>query len=121
EAPVAAAGPAAPGAPGRGEKALEKFTADLTEQARAGRIDPILGRDREIREVIDILMRRRQNNPIIVGEAGVGKTALVEGLALRVAAGDVPPPLADIRLLGLDLSAMQAGASVKGEFENRLK
>jgi type VI secretion system protein VasG len=122
EAPLASAVAAGePGAPGRGEKALEKYTADLTEQARAGKIDPILGRDREIREVIDILMRRRQNNPIIVGEAGVGKTALVEGLALRIATGDVPPPLKDIRLLGLDLAAMQAGASVRGEFENRLK
>jgi type VI secretion system protein VasG len=114
-------GTAEAGATGQGEKALEKFTADLTEQARSGRIDPVLGRDREIREVIDILMRRRQNNPIIVGEAGVGKTALVEGLALRIAAGDVPPPLREIRLLALDLAAMQAGASVRGEFENRLK
>jgi len=122
-APMTAAGSAAGegGAPGGAEKALAKFTTDLTAEAKAGKIDPILGRDREIREVIDILMRRRQNNPIIVGEAGVGKTALVEGLALRIAAGDVPPMLKDVRLLSLDLAAMQAGASVKGEFENRLK
>ena len=101
--------------------ALEKFTTDLTAEARAGKIDPVHGRDQEIRQVVDILMRRRQNNPMIVGEAGVGKTALVEGLALRIAAGDVPPPLLGIRLLTLDIAAMQAGASVRGEFENRLK
>jgi type VI secretion system protein VasG len=112
ELPVATEQPAATG---------DKFTTDLTEQAKAGRIDPVLGRDREIRELVDILMRRRQNNPIVVGEAGVGKTALVEGLALRIAAGDVPPPLKDVRLLALDLASMQAGASVKGEFESRLK
>ncbi|HYI83787.1 MAG TPA: type VI secretion system ATPase TssH [Acetobacteraceae bacterium] len=110
-----------PASPNRGETALDKFTADLTAQAKAGSIDPVQGRDREIREVVDILMRRRQNNPMVVGEAGVGKTALVEGLALRIAAGDVPPPLRDVRLLSLDLAAMQAGASVRGEFENRLK
>ena len=104
-----------------GGKALDRFTTDLTGQAAAGKLDPVLGRDREIREVVDILMRRRQNNPIIVGEAGVGKTALVEGLALRIAAGDVPPALKDVRLLALDLAAMQAGASVRGEFESRLK
>lgn len=124
EAATAATEPApeagAPAAEGGG-KALDKYTADLTEQARAGKIDPVLGRDREIREVVDILMRRRQNNPIVVGEAGVGKTALVEGLALRIAAGDVPPVLKEVRLLALDLASMQAGASVKGEFENRLK
>jgi len=101
--------------------ALEKFTTDLTAEASAAKIDPVYGRDREIRQVVDILMRRRQNNPMIVGEAGVGKTALVEGLALRIAAGDVPPPLRGIRLLTLDVAAMQAGASVRGEFENRLK
>ncbi|MGD9510156.1 MAG: type VI secretion system ATPase TssH, partial [Geminicoccaceae bacterium] len=111
--------PSADGA--AGGKALDRFTADLTAQAASGKLDPVLGRDREIREVIDILMRRRQNNPIIVGEAGVGKTALVEGLALRIAAGDVPPALKDVRLLALDLASMQAGASVRGEFENRLK
>ena len=104
-----------------GGKALDRFTTDLTGQAAAGKLDPVLGRDREIREVVDILMRRRQNNPIIVGEAGVGKTALVEGLALRIATGDVPPALKDVRLLALDLAAMQAGASVRGEFESRLK
>jgi type VI secretion system protein VasG len=108
--PVAGIGPA-----------LEKYTTDLTAEASAGKIDPVHGRDREIRQVVDILMRRRQNNPMIVGEAGVGKTALVEGLALRIAAGDVPPPLRGIRLLTLDVAAMQAGASVRGEFENRLK
>ncbi|HWS73109.1 MAG TPA: type VI secretion system ATPase TssH, partial [Thermoanaerobaculia bacterium] len=101
--------------------ALERFTIDLTADARAGRIDPIRGRDVEIRQVIDILTRRRQNNPILVGEAGVGKTAVVEGFALRVAAGDVPPPLRDITLLVLDLGLLQAGASLKGEFEQRLK
>ncbi len=100
---------------------LDRFTADLTAQARAGRIDPILGRDAEIRQVIDILTRRRQNNPILTGEAGVGKTAVVEGLALRIAAGDVPPPLADVALRTLDLGLLQAGAGVKGEFENRLR
>jgi type VI secretion system protein VasG len=108
--------PAAPGGQG-----LDRFTTDLTEAARAGNIDPVRGREAEIREVVDILMRRRQNNPIVVGEAGVGKTALVEGLALRIAAGEVPPCLRDVRLLALDLAAMQAGASVKGEFESRLK
>jgi type VI secretion system protein VasG len=109
-----------PPAPG-GDSALARFTRNLTEAAGKGEIDPVLGRDSEIRELIDILMRRRQNNPIIVGEAGVGKTALVEGLALRLASGDVPPMLKDVQLLLLDLSAMQAGASVRGEFENRLK
>ncbi len=102
-------------------EALAKYSVDLTATARAGADRPRVGRDAEIREVIDILMRRRQNNPIIVGEAGVGKTALVEGFALRIAAGDVPPMLKDVRLLALDLAAMQAGASVKGEFENRLQ
>ena len=115
ETPVSATAPATEGS------ALDTFTTDLTAQARAGEIDPVHGRAREIREVVDILMRRRQNNPIIVGEAGVGKTALVEGLALRIAAGDVPPPLRDVRLLTLDIAAMQAGASVRGEFEKRLK
>jgi type VI secretion system protein VasG len=123
ELTAAAAAPAPAGAEAatRPEEALERYTTDLTEQARAGKIDPVIGRDREIREVIDILMRRRQNNPIIVGEAGVGKTALVEGLAQRIAGGDVPPALAEVRLLSLDLAAMQAGAAVRGEFEDRLK
>lgn len=112
----------APAADGSGAtQALDRYTSDLTGQAAAGKLDPVLGRDREIREIIDILMRRRQNNPIIVGEAGVGKTALVEGLALRIAVGDVPPFLREVRLLALDLASMQAGASVRGEFESRLK
>ncbi|CAJ0820916.1 type VI secretion system ATPase TssH [Ralstonia flaminis] len=101
--------------------ALDQFTVDLTQSAREGRIDPVIGRDAEIRQVIDILMRRRQNNPILTGEAGVGKTAVVEGLALRVAANDVPPPLQGVTLRTLDMGLLQAGASVKGEFENRLK
>ncbi len=101
--------------------ALEQFTIDLTARARAGKIDPILGRDTEIRQVIDILTRRRQNNPILTGEAGVGKTAVVEGFAVRIAEGDVPPALKDVVLRTLDLGLLQAGAGVKGEFENRLK
>jgi type VI secretion system protein VasG len=101
--------------------ALDRYTVDLTAQARAGEIDPILGRDGEIRQVIDILTRRRQNNPILTGEAGVGKTAVVEGLALRIAAGDVPAPLAHVSLRTLDLGLLQAGAGIKGEFENRLR
>lgn len=101
--------------------ALDQFTIDLTAQARAGKIDPILGRDSEIRQMIDILTRRRQNNPILTGEAGVGKTAVVEGFALRVASGDVPPALRDVTLRVLDLGLLQAGAGMKGEFENRLK
>lgn len=101
--------------------ALDQFTVDLTQAAREGRIDPVIGRDAEIRQVVDILMRRRQNNPILTGEAGVGKTAVVEGLALRVAANDVPPPLRGVTLRTLDMGLLQAGASVKGEFENRLK
>ncbi|MEX0302186.1 MAG: type VI secretion system ATPase TssH [Leisingera sp.] len=110
----------APGAMGKGE-ALEQFCTDLTAQAKAGEIDPIVGRDEEIRQIVDILMRRRQNNPILTGEAGVGKTAVVEGFALRIARGDVPPALADVRLLVLDVGLLQAGASMKGEFENRLR
>ncbi len=101
--------------------ALDKYAIDLTARARAGEIDPILGRDPEIRQVIDILTRRRQNNPILTGEAGVGKTAAVEGFALKVVAGDVPDALKPIRLMSLDLGLLQAGAGVKGEFENRLK
>jgi type VI secretion system protein VasG len=104
-----------------GHTALDKYTQDLTADARAGRIDPIRGRDLEIRQVIDILTRRRQNNPILVGEAGVGKTAIAEGFALRVAAGEVPRPLREIVLRILDLGLLQAGAGVKGEFEERLK
>jgi type VI secretion system protein VasG len=104
-----------------GSTALDQFTIDLTAQARAGKIDPVLGRDAEIRQVIDILTRRRQNNPILTGEAGVGKTAVVEGFALRVAAGDVPAALKDVTVRTLDLGLLQAGAGIKGEFENRLK
>lgn len=100
---------------------LDQFCTDLTAQARTGKIDPILGRDAEIRQMIDILTRRRQNNPILTGEPGVGKTAVVEGLALRIAAGDVPPALKGVKLVSLDLGLLQAGAGVKGEFENRLK
>src|SRR6185369_16572858 len=102
-------------------KSLDQFTEDLTAKARAGKIDPVLGRDFEIRQVIDILTRRRQNNPILTGEAGVGKTAVVEGFALRIAQGDVPPPLKKVSVRTLDLGLLQAGAGVKGEFENRLK
>jgi type VI secretion system protein VasG len=101
--------------------ALDQFTVDLTARAKEGKIDPVLGRDSEIRQVIDILTRRRQNNPILTGEAGVGKTAVVEGLALRIATGDVPPPLKHVSLRSLDLALLQAGAGVKGEFESRLK
>ncbi len=100
---------------------LDQYTVDLTGNARKGKIDPVLGRDAEIRQVIDILTRRRQNNPILTGEAGVGKTAVVEGFALRVAQGDVPPPLKNVHVRTLDLALLQAGAGVKGEFENRLK
>ncbi len=101
--------------------ALDQFTTNLTERAREGRIDPVIGRDTEIRQVIDILMRRRQNNPILTGEAGVGKTAVVEGLARRIAEKDVPEVLQGVELHTLDMGLLQAGASVKGEFENRLK
>ena len=101
--------------------ALDTYTTNLTQRARDGHIDPVIGREAEIRQAIDILMRRRQNNPIMTGEAGVGKTAVVEGLALRIAADDVPPPLRGVALHVLDMGLLQAGASVKGEFENRLK
>lgn len=107
-------------APG-GDSALAKYATDLTQRAHDGKIDPVVGRDPEIRQIIDILMRRRQNNPILTGEAGVGKTAVVEGFALRIAQGDVPPPLQGISVRMLDVGLMQAGASVKGEFEKRLK
>jgi type VI secretion system protein VasG len=103
------------------QEALKKFTVNLTEQARLGKIDPVVGRDDEIRQIVDILMRRRQNNPILTGEAGVGKTAVVEGFARRIAAGDVPPMLKDVSLLALDVGLLQAGASMKGEFEQRLR
>jgi type VI secretion system protein VasG len=101
--------------------ALDQFTIDLTARAKAGEIDPVLGRDTEIRQVVDILTRRRQNNPILTGEAGVGKTAVVEGFALRISQGDVPPALKDVVVRTLDLGLLQAGAGVRGEFENRLK
>ncbi|MFC5863353.1 type VI secretion system ATPase TssH [Acidicapsa dinghuensis] len=116
------------GAPGEAPKPgsgktpnLDAYTIDLTGNAKKGKIDPVLGRDSEIRQVVDILTRRRQNNPILTGEAGVGKTAVVEGFALRVAQGDVPPPLKNVKVHTLDLALLQAGAGVKGEFENRLK
>src|SRR5713101_6089968 len=115
-------GMASAGAPGTGKtQNLNQFTIDLTANARSGKVDPVLGRDHEIRQIIDILTRRRQNNPILTGEAGVGKTAVVEGFALRVAAGDVPPPLKNVTIRSLDLALLQAGAGIKGEFENRLK
>lgn len=114
------AGPREGGAPASGG-ALDRFCIDVTARAKAGEIDPVFGRDREIRQMVDILARRRKNNPIVVGEPGVGKTAVVEGLALRVAQGDVPEILRDVSLLVLDLGLLQAGAGVKGEFENRLK
>lgn len=118
----AAAGGGGGGAPAaRGEEALSKYTIDLTAQAKNGKIDPIFGRDPEIRQIVDILTRRRQNNPILTGEAGVGKTAVAEGFALRIVAGDVPDGLKGVRLLSLDLGLLQAGAGIKGEFENRLK
>lgn len=119
-APGENSGAIAPAQMGK-EEALKQFCTDLTQQARDGKIDPIMGRDEEIRQVVDVLMRRRQNNPILVGEAGVGKTAVVEGFALRIARGDVPPSLKDARILSLDVGLLQAGASMKGEFENRLK
>jgi type VI secretion system protein VasG len=109
-----------PGLP-RKTVALDQFTIDLTRRAKCGEIDPVLGRDAEIRQIIDILTRRRQNNPIMTGEAGVGKTAVVEGFALRVVSGDVPPSLRNVSIRTLDLGLLQAGAGVKGEFENRLK
>ena len=103
------------------QDALKRYTVDWTERARLGELDPVTGRDEEVRQMIDILMRRRQNNPILVGEAGVGKTAVVEGLALRIAADDVPPALRGVQLRMMDVGLLQAGASMKGEFENRLR
>jgi type VI secretion system protein VasG len=119
EAP--APGQAGPRAAGGKTPMLDQYTVNLTQNAKAGRIDPVLARDFEIRQVIDILTRRRQNNPILVGEAGVGKTAVVEGFARRVAQGDVPAPLRNVTVRSLDLALLQAGAGIKGEFENRLK
>lgn len=119
-APGEASGAMPPAQLGK-QEALQRFTVDLTEQARQGKIDPVVGRDEEIRQIVDILMRRRQNNPILTGEAGVGKTAVVEGFARRIAAGDVPPSLKDVSLRALDVGLLQAGASMKGEFEQRLR
>ena len=119
-APGEEAGAMAPAAMGKGD-ALKKFAVDLTEKAKKGEMDPVTGRDEEIRQIVDILMRRRQNNPLLTGEAGVGKTAVVEGFAQRLARGDVPPQLKDVKLLTLDIGLLQAGASMKGEFEQRLR
>ncbi len=119
-APGESSGAMAPAQMGK-QEALKKYCKDLTENAKSGKMDPIVGRDDEIRQCIDILMRRRQNNPILTGEAGVGKTAVVEGFAQRIAAGDVPPQLKGTRVLELDVGLLQAGASMKGEFENRLR
>jgi type VI secretion system protein VasG len=126
--PMDGSGLRAAGTPGaeqaegaKGTTALDRFSQDLTEKARSGTMDPILGRDDEIRQVIDVLMRRRQNNPILTGEAGVGKTAIAEGFAQRIFAGDVPPPLRGVKVCALDIGLMQAGASMKGEFEQRLR
>jgi len=125
DAPAGGGGAAHAGAMGQAamgkQEALRRYCVDLTERARAGEMDPIVGRDEEIRQCVDILMRRRQNNPILTGEAGVGKTAVVEGFAQRIVAGDVPPQLKDVRLLALDIGLLQAGASAKGEFEQRLR
>ncbi|HEV7914777.1 MAG TPA: type VI secretion system ATPase TssH [Albitalea sp.] len=118
--PGEASGAIAPAAMGK-QEALKRYAVDLTERARNGEIDPVAGRDEEIRQIVDILMRRRQNNPILTGEAGVGKTAVVEGFAHRLAKGDVPPQLKDVSLHVLDIGLLQAGASMKGEFENRLR
>ena len=118
--PGEASGSIPPASMGK-QEALARYSVDLTQKARKGEIDPIVGRDEEIRQIVDILMRRRQNNPILTGEAGVGKTAVVEGFALRIAQGDVPPSLKDVCLRTLDLGLLQAGASMKGEFENRLR
>ncbi|MEO1498467.1 MAG: type VI secretion system ATPase TssH [Planctomycetota bacterium] len=121
DTPVSAPGGAPAAAGPTKTPGLDQYTIDLTARAKAGEIDPVLGRDPEIRQLMDILMRRRQNNPILTGEAGVGKTAVVEGFALRVASGDVPPPLENVAIRSLDMGLLQAGAGIKGEFENRLK
>ena len=118
--PGEASGAISPAQMGK-QEALQQYTVDLTERARTGELDPIVGRDDEIRQMVDILMRRRQNNPILTGEAGVGKTAVVEGFAQRIASGDIPPSLKDVSVKTLDMALLQAGASMKGEFENRLK
>ncbi|WP_271272504.1 type VI secretion system ATPase TssH [Aliamphritea hakodatensis] len=120
-APAGGSSPAASGGAPAAGGALDKYTVNLTAQARDGQIDPISGRNDEVRQAIDVLCRKRQNNPILVGEPGVGKTAVVEGLALRIVAGEVPTALQGVELHSLDLGLLQAGASIKGEFENRLK
>lgn len=120
-APPGEASGAIPAAQMGKQEALQQFSVDLTEKARKDELDPIVGRDNEIRQIVDILMRRRQNNPILTGEAGVGKTAVVEGFAMRIASGDVPPMLRDVTLRTLDVGLLQAGASMKGEFEQRLR
>src|SRR5271155_1098868 len=121
-APATAGGDGAPRPAGSGKtQHLDQYTENLTAKAKTGKIDPVLGRDAEIRQVVDVLMRRRQNNPILTGEAGVGKTAVVEGFALRIVAGDVPPALREVSLRTLDVGLLQAGASMKGEFETRLR
>src|ERR1051325_6580766 len=119
-APGEASGALPPAEMGK-QEALKRFTTDLTEKARKGEIDPVIGRDEEIRQCVDILMRRRQNNPILTGEAGVGKTAVVEGFVHRILAGDVPPALKEVSIRALDVGLLQAGASMKGEFEQRLR
>jgi type VI secretion system protein VasG len=119
-APGEASAAMAPAQLGKKE-ALKRFATNLTERAKKGQLDPVSGRDEEIRQIVDILMRRRQNNPILTGEAGVGKTAVVEGFAARIARGDVPPPLKNVHVYTLDIGLLQAGASMKGEFENRLR
>jgi type VI secretion system protein VasG len=119
-APGEASGALPPAAMGK-QEALRRYAVDLTDRARRGELDPVTGRDEEIRQIVDILMRRRQNNPLLTGEAGVGKTAVVEGFAQRIVKGDVPPMLKDVSLLTLDIGLLQAGASMKGEFENRLR
>jgi type VI secretion system protein VasG len=119
-APGEASGAMAPAQLGK-QEALKRYATNLTERAKKGQLDPVSGRDEEIRQIVDILMRRRQNNPILTGEAGVGKTAVVEGFAARIAGGDVPPPLKNVQLYTLDIGLLQAGASMKGEFENRLR
>lgn len=118
---AAAAADAPAGAVPAAQGTLAQYGQDLTARAREGRIDPVVGRDEEIRQMVDILMRRRQNNPLLTGEAGVGKTAVVEGLALRIADGDVPEPLQNVQLWLLDIGMLQAGAGMKGEFEARLQ
>src|ERR1700730_445106 len=110
-----------PSSSGTNTPLLEKFTIDLTKMAASGKLDPVIGRDQEIRRVIQILSRRTKNNPVLIGDPGVGKTAIVEGIAQRIASGDVPEGLKDKRILALDLGAMVAGSKYRGEFEDRLK